>query len=652
TPGNTWRDLKRALEDEIITDKMRTYHKNFLPFRKQYEHEETTNFVSWLEDEVKLCYPEILGDQERQSQYIKDLLIQGSHARKELSRIFPPPATLQEAMNAIYHIEGTDKLEKQQSEIAKVNKSAGEPYDLTPVMERRESSTPRSYEARRSNPREYERWLREEMTKMSRERSPSAERYYRYRSPQRQRSRSVSPEYGRRRTSESPSTIRAIRATSRGRTEERNQGDKISQLERKIEEMTELLKQQETRRVTFQENPTYINPSRNYDQGATPLQSSFGQRQSDYTSSGQVRCQICHQTGHSAFGCRNRYSNPRGRPTNMMSQRTGSRNVQGNTNRGRPFNSPRGHVRQLLQERPISTNEDRDLSDETAPPETTWVDEEENWSMGHPARIFMMRNQGMKEAQEASSIVAGETVKTRENSGIVAGETVKTREASSIVAGETVKTRGAPINPIIVAGETVKTRGAPINPIIVAGETVKTREASFIVPGETVKTQDVQEEYIVTGDTVKTQGAQEVVKGEPLKTHKQIIGPNLQFPVHSPADTAHIECPAHNNVVRLDIVGQMVDNQPCTQEAPLLDKNGDMHTHTSPTLDNAGTVDETMTQSYSDSLSKKAGTANETMTQSYSDSHSKSVGTANETMTQSYSDSHSKSVGTANETMT
>ncbi len=112
TPGNTWRDLKRALEDEIITDKMRTYHKNFLPFRKQYEHEETTNFVSWLEDEVKLCYPEILGDQERQSQYIKDLLIQGSRARKELSRIFPPPATLQEAMNAIYHIEGTDMLEK------------------------------------------------------------------------------------------------------------------------------------------------------------------------------------------------------------------------------------------------------------------------------------------------------------------------------------------------------------------------------------------------------------------------------------------------------------------------------------------------------------------------------------------------------------
>ncbi|MCP4458521.1 MAG: hypothetical protein GY816_10940, partial [Cytophagales bacterium] len=64
----------------------------------------------------------------------------------------------------------------------------------------------------------------------------------------------------------------------------------------------------------------------------------------------------------------------------------------------------------------------------------------------------------------------------------------------------------------------------------------------------TVKTQDVQEEYIVAGDPVKTQGAQE----------KEIIGPNFKFPVHSPADTAHIECPAHNDVIRLDIKGQSV----------------------------------------------------------------------------------------------
>ncbi len=122
TEGNTWRDLKRALERGIIDEQTRQFHRRQFQLRTQGPEEDTAAFVDWLENEARIVFPSDRGDPQRLSEHVKEQFFMSSRMSKELNRMYPPPATLDEAMNAALQIEGNMKLEGSNKILTKLIK--------------------------------------------------------------------------------------------------------------------------------------------------------------------------------------------------------------------------------------------------------------------------------------------------------------------------------------------------------------------------------------------------------------------------------------------------------------------------------------------------------------------------------------------------
>ncbi len=232
------------------------------------------------------------------------------------------------------------------------------------------------------NSRAYEDWLKEELIKFRRNQSSSSNQFSRFRNNRnnQERSRSNSPVSHRDR-SYSPDRIRTIRTSSRERVErmsEKEMKENMDKLQQEVEKLTKTLKEQDHKRVTFQESPTYIPPSNNVARSFSPArQSGYEPRPMDYTSMGQITCQICNRVGHYATSCRGWQ---RGRNF------AGNRWLRGRSSRGhrgRNFGQNRGQIRQV-QSRTYQNDVQNDLSEECE-------SDRDVWQMGNMHRMYMLK---------------------------------------------------------------------------------------------------------------------------------------------------------------------------------------------------------------------------------------------------------------------